>query len=688
MDFKHKPKTNFKDIDKLSTEEAKKQINNLREGIEYHDYLYYVKNQPEISDVAYDKLFKHLQKLEEAFPEFQSDISPTRKIGAPPVNNLKKVEHTQTMLSLNSALEGKEVRNFCDFIFRTAGRKTITYVVEPKFDGLSVEIVYENGSFKYGATRGDGLIGEDISENIKTIGAVPLSLRQEEGLEIPGFLAVRGEIFIPKDVFHEINKSRIERGDNPFANPRNAAAGTMRQLDSKKVVDKSLDIFFYEILKMQGERKFASHWEVIQQLPKWGLKTNKNNHRCNAFREVEDYREKLSQKRDDLQYEIDGIVIKVDDYVLRKKLGARQRSPRWALAWKFQPKKEVTTLEDIVVQVGRTGMLTPVALLHPVDVNGVTVSRATLHNEAEVHAKDVRSGDKVRIARAGDVIPEVVERIKEPGKKRSCKFSMPDECPVCESNIFKEGAYYFCSAGLTCPAQLVRHIMHYASREAMNIKGLGEKIIKKLVDKNMIGDIADLYHLSVDDFKQLEGFAQKSAENLHNTIQKAKGPRIDRFLYALGIRHVGQHVARVLAQQFHSLENLQEADEEALREIPEIGTEIARSLHHFFQQEPNQKAIKRLQEAGVKPEPIKARKKAFPLKGKKLVFTGSLRDFTRDEAKKTVQNLGGRATSSVSGETNYLVAGEDPGSKLDDAKKHNVKVLNEKEFKTLLNKSE
>ncbi len=683
MDFKHNPKTDFKDIGKLSKKEAEAQIKALREGIEYHNYLYYVKNQPEISDAAFDTLFKRLQELEEAFPEFQSDTSPARKIGAPPVDKLKKIDHTVIMLSLNAVLDKQEARDFDDFIRRNTGKDEINYVVEPKFDGLSVEIVYENGNFKYGATRGDGQTGEDISENIKTIGAVPLRLRRKDEQKIPPFLAVRGEVFMPKAAFQEMNKHRIEYGENPFANPRNAAAGTMRQLDSKKVANKPLDIYFYEILKVE-EQKFSSHWEVIQQLPEWGLKTDKENRKCESFQEVEEYREDISRRRDELEYEIDGIVIKVDDYSLREQLGTRQRSPRWALAWKFPPKREVTILEDIVIQVGRTGMLTPVALLQPVDVGGVTVSRATLHNEDEVHAKDVRPGDKVRIARAGDVIPEVVERINQPGKERGREFSMPEKCPVCGSDVFKEGAYYFCSAGLACEAQLIGHIMHYASRDAMNIDGLGEKIVKKLVDKDMVHDIADLYHLSVEDFKGLEGFAQKSAENLYNAVQGAKQARFDRFLYALGIRHVGQHVARVLAGEYHALENLMEADEEEMRAVHEVGPQIARSVHYFFKQEENRKVLERLHKAGVKPQPQEPGGKSFPLEGKKFVFTGRLDEFTRDEAKQAVEDLGGRATSSVSGETDYLVAGEDPGSKLDQAEKHDVKILNEQKFKDVL----
>lgn len=607
MDYKHNPKTTFKDIDRLAKDEAEQQIVNLREAIEYHNYLYYVKNQPDISDTTYDQLFKRLKQLEKAFPEFKSDTSPTCKIGVPPVGKLKKVEHTETMLSLDATLEENEVRNFIDFIRRKAGKNKITCVAEPKFDGLSVEIVYEKKCFKYGASRGNGQSGEDISENIKTIRAVPLRLYKEGNLDIPNFLAVRGEVYMPKNAFQEINKVRIERGKNSFANPRNAAAGIMRQLNSKNVADKPLDIYFYEILKMEDGEAFTSHWDVLQQLPKWGLKTNNDNCKCDSLQDILDYHERLYQKRDQLDYEIDGIVVKVDDYVLQKELGTKQRSPRWALAWKFPPKKEITILEDIIVQVGRTGILTPVALLHPVEVGGVTVSRATLHNADEIHEKDLLPGDKVRIARVGDVIPEVVERINKPGEEHCKKFSMPKICPVCGSEVIKEGANYYCSAGLSCEAQLVGHILHYVSRNAMNINGLGKNTINRLVDRDMVKEIADIYDLSVDDFKELEGFAQESAEKLHAAIHEEKEVRLDRLLYALGIRRVGQHVAGVLAREYHSLENIKEADLEDLSNIQGIGPKIAKNIYLFFQQKKNQKVINRLKESGVKTKQKKGK---------------------------------------------------------------------------------
>jgi DNA ligase (NAD+) len=678
IDFKKNPKTNFKVIDKLSKEGARDEIEALREGIYHHDYLYYVKNQPKISDAVYDKLFLRLQKLEEKFPEFHSNTSPTRRVGAEPVGELKRVAHADPMLSLNAVPEAAKVEDFDDFVRRKL-KDDVEYILEPKFDGLSVELVYEGGAFKYGATRGNGEEGEDISANLKTVRTVPLKLRDQK--DIPSFLSVRGEVFMPKKGFQEMNRRRIERGDLPFANPRNAAAGTMRQLDSKNVADKPFDIYFYDILQIEGPQ-FDSHWQALKRFSDWGLKVDPNNQQASSFDKIESFHQKLSEQRDEFDYDIDGIVIKVDRYAQRESLGVRHRSPRWALAWKFPPKKEVTVLEDIVVQVGRTGVLTPVALLQQVDVGGVTVSRATLHNQDEVEKKDVRPGDEVRIERAGDVIPEVVERIKKPGQKRAKPFSMPKNCPVCGSEIVREGAYYLCPAGLSCEAQLVGRIIHYAARDAMDIRGLGVETVKAVVDRGLVKDIADLYQLSVDDILQLEGFAEKSAKNLHSAIQDKKTPRLDRFLYALGIRHVGQRIARILALEYRSLDVLNKVDRQGLEQTAEIGPEIAESVADFFKQAENQKVLERLAEAGVKVQKMPTQKSA--LRDKTFVFTGSLDSFTRDEAKEKVEMLGGRATSSVSGETDYLVVGENPGSKLDEANKENVEILEEREFKDLI----
>lgn len=682
MDFKKNPKTNFKGVDKLSEDKAGEQTQALRDAIDHHDYLYYVKNQPQISDAAYDKLFKRLQELEEFFPKFQSKNSPTKRVGTKLADKLKKLKHTQPMLSLNAALDEKRIKSFADFVARNSNSQKIEYIVEPKFDGLSTEIVYENGEFKYGATRGDGQTGEDISENLKTIRTIPLHL-QSNG-EIPSFLAVRGEVFLAKEHFTNLNKNRIQNGQEAFANPRNAAAGIVRQLDSRNVADKHLDIIFYEILQAKG-CKINTHWEALQQFPKWGLKTDSHNEKCSSLKKMQDYHEKMAKQRDRLVYEIDGIVIKVNDYELREKLGTRQRSPRWAFAWKFAPKVEVTTLEDIVVQVGRTGMLTPVALLEPVDVGGVTVSRATLHNESEVKKKDVRPGDRVRVQRAGDVIPEVMERIKERGKKRSKPFSMPKKCPICGTEIYKERAYYFCSATLSCKAQLVGRIIHYASREAMNIEGLGNETVKQLVNREMVKEIADLYKLSPQELETLEGFASKSVKKLHDAIQKSKTVRLDKFLYALGIRHIGQHVAHILTQRFETINDVQKVSLQDLKKICEVGPEIAQSIVNFFEQKENCQALQNLLDVGVKVEKTPTKKKGnLPLENKTFVFTGQLEKYTRSQAQDSVKKLGANATSTVSGNTDYVIVGDNPGSKLDEAKKRNIKIIYENEFEKLL----
>jgi DNA ligase (NAD+) len=678
--MKKNPETNFKDIDTLSKEEAEKEIEALREGIDYHDYLYYVKNAPEISDAVYDRLFDRLQKLEEKFAEFQSNTSPTRRVGAQPVAELRRVAHAAPMLSLNAVLAGVEAEDFDEFVRRNL-KDTVEYVLEPKFDGFSVELVYEDGAFKYGATRGNGEEGEDISENLKTVRTIPMRLRQQK--DTPSFLSVRGEVFMHKKGFQEMNRRRIEQGDEPFANPRNAAAGTMRQLSSKNVAGKPLDIYFYDILRINGP-EFDSHWQALKRFPNWGLKVDPHNRKVLSFDKIKFYYQQISRQRDEFDYDMDGIVIKVDRYAQREALGVRHRSPRWALAWKFPPKKEVTVLEDIVVQVGRTGVLTPVALLQPVDVGGVTVSRATLHNQDEVRKKDVRPGDEVRIERAGDVIPEVVERLKTPGKKRAGPFAMPDTCPVCGSDIVREGAYYLCPAGLSCEAQLVGRIIHYAARDAMDIEGLGEKTVKALVDQGLVKDIADLYQLAADDIQRLEGFAEKSSKKLHRAIQDRKKPRLDRFLYALGIRHVGQRMARILALEYQTLDALKKASPEELEQIAEVGPEIAASVADFFEQEENRKVLDRLAEVGVQVQKMPASMKKSRLENKTFVFTGSLEGFTRDAAQEKVEMLGGRATSSVSGETDFLVVGGKPGSKLAEARKYNIEILDEKAFKDLI----
>lgn len=684
MDFKKDPQVDFKEIQDLTPEQARQEIEALREGIEYHNYLYYVKNEPVIADARFDALFRRLQELEEAFPQFQSDVSPTRRVGAAPVDELKRVAHAGPMLSINAALEEKQVQNFLDFIDRNTTQET-RYVLEPKFDGFSVEVVYEQGLFQYGATRGDGRMGEDISQNLRTINAVPLRL--QNGERIPPFLSVRGEVIMPKAGFQRLNRERVQNGEPPFANPRNAAAGTMRRLDPREVAKKDLDILFYEIISVEGIR-FSSHWEMLHQLPRWGFRTDARNRLCASFEEIRSYYQDLTAQREQVEYEIDGVVIKVDSYAQRETLGTRHRSPRWAFAWKFPPKEEITRLEDIVVQVGRTGMLTPVALLQPVDVGGVTVSRATLHNAEDVRKKDVRVGDRVRIARAGDVIPEVVEQIPEPDRPRKDPFVMPSHCPACGAAVLKEGAYSFCSGKLNCPPQIHGGIIHYASRDAMDIEGLGKKTAQDMVRKGLVRNIADLYRLSLDQLLQLDGFARKSATQLFEAIQATKTPPLDRFLYALGIRRVGQRVARILAQEVKSLEALKGAGPEDLTAVPEIGPEIAQSVVQFFRERENQKVLEDLFGSGVRIQDMKGETRTRPLEGKRFVFTGRLAHYSRKQAADRVEQLGGRVVFSVSGETDYVVAGEDPGSKYARARDLHVPTLSEAEFEALLSRSQ
>ncbi len=677
--YKKTPFPEFEKLNSLSKKQAEKEIRQLRDAINYHDHRYYIKNDPVISDKAYDTLLHRLEEIEDKYPDLKTETSPTQKVGAPPVDKLKKKEHKAIMLSLNSSDKEKKIREFIDSVKKLTGLKKPELVLEPKLDGLSVEVYYENGRFSYATTRGDGKTGEDISENVKTISSLPLQLRNND---YPNSIAFRGEIFMPLDAFRKINKEKIEKNEDPFANARNAAAGIVRQLDSKKVAKMPLDIFFYEIMA-SNEDGVKSHYEMLKKLPEWGLKTNTIVEKCDSFKKIKSYYSDLSKKRDELSFEIDGIVIKLNDRKLREKAGIRERSPRWAYAWKFTPKKEKTILRDIVIQVGRTGTLTPVALFDPVDVGGVTVSRATLHNEEEVKKKDVRTGDKVLIQRAGDVIPEVVKRVEKAGKGRGKAFEMPSKCPVCNTKIKKEGAYNICPAGLACEAQLKGTLSHFVSKGAMNIENMGEKNISMLVDEGMVKSIADIYKLKKPDIMKLEGFGEKSAEKLIDAIRNSRNPALSDFIYALGIRHTGKHIALLLAGHFHSLKNIRKASFREIRSIHEIGDEIAESIINFFDAEKNQKMLDELQDLGVRVKTEKG-KKSDQLSGKTFVITGKLERYSRDEIKEKIETLGGNATSSISSNTDYLIVGEDPGSKLDDAKENNVQIINEDEFNKMI----
>jgi DNA ligase (NAD+) len=665
----------------MVSEAIKKRVGKLREEIEYHNYRYYVLDQPEISDAQYDRLMKELEKLEEQYPELRSPNSPTQRVGASPLEEFKIVRHTLLMLSLANAFDESEAKDFDNRVKKfLKTSEEIEYVAEPKFDGLAVELVYERGQFVVGSTRGDGINGEDITQNLRTIRTIPLQLIQKE-IPIPERLEVRGEVIMQLKKFKELNRKREEMGEPLFANPRNEAAGSVRQLDPKVTAERPLEIYFYAIGEVRG-RRFKTQWELLQTLPKWGLRTNPHVRRCKNIEEVLDYYHEMNEKRETLPYEIDGTVIKVNRFDLQARLGEIARSPRWALAFKFQPKQETTKILDIVVQVGRTGALTPVAVMEPVKVGGVEVSRATLHNQDEIDRLDVRIGDAVIIQRAGDVIPEVVQVITSKRKGTEKKFRMPSKCPVCGAEVIKEEAIHRC-IGLDCPAQLKGRIKHFASKRAMDIEGLGVKLIDQLVDKGLVKDVADIYYISKQELIELERMADKSAQNIIDAIENSKTKPLSKFLYALGIRHVGETTAEDLARHFQRLDDFFHLSEEDLMEVEGIGPEVAASVHQFFGDKKNKESIERLKKAGVKVIEPKGKEKG-KLAGKTFVFTGALKTFERDEARSLVESMGGMTASSVSKKVDYVVVGEDPGSKFDKAKELGIKTLTEEEFKKLI----
>ncbi|MCK4549673.1 MAG: NAD-dependent DNA ligase LigA [Candidatus Krumholzibacteria bacterium] len=660
---------------------ANSRIAELRKRIEKHDRLYYIDNDPKISDAAYDELRRELEGLEKAFPELVTDDSPTKRVGAPPRSSLPPAEHLMPMLSLDSTTSADEARAFDERLRKALEKDSVAYTAEPKFDGLSLELVYENGLLTRAATRGDGTTGEDVTPNVRTIRSVPLRLLSDPA---PELMSVRGEALLPLNRFRELNRRMTERGEPGFANPRNAAAGALRQLDSRITATRPLTFFAYEIMKMEGALSPETHAGELAVLTGHGFLIDYHWKECDGIEEAIAFHARLTDARDELPFEIDGVVIAVDSKRARLAVGSRSRSPRWALALKFEPRKELTDVEDIVVGVGRTGKLTPVALLKPVDVGGVTVSRATLHNARDLERKDVRPGDRVRIKRAGDVIPAVVERIPVEGQKRKEPFAMPDVCPVCGSAVEAEGANHYCTGGLSCPAQLKRGIMHFVSKGAFDIDGIGGRTIESMVDLGMLDSVADLFRLDRERLLELEGFAEKSADNLLEAIERSKDVELARFIYALGIRNVGEHVAGLLAMQYGSLDAAAAATEEELTGIHEIGPEVAASVTGFFANERNRGTVKDLIAQGVSPRPPEKMTADLPLAGKTFVFTGTLEAITRNEAKRRVQGLGGRVSSSVSAKTDYVVAGNDPGSKYEKAVRLCVTVLSIDDFLSLV----
>jgi DNA ligase (NAD+) len=653
------------------------EIETLREAIHFHDHRYFVLNSPVIADDVYDTLFSTLVELEERYPELITPDSPTQRIGGEVLGELRKVEHSRSMLSLDSTTDHEKILDFDDFIKRNLGEEEVTFVCEPKFDGLSVELVYVNGLFVRGSSRGDGVVGEEITENLKTIRSIPLRLRGDSS-GIPAFLSVRGEVYMPREGFQVMNRGRIERGEEPFANPRNAAAGTLRQLDPKVVAGRPLDTYVFDLLVIEGV-SFKTHSEAIEGLNRWGFNVNERIAHCLTIQDAVSYHKTMQEERDSLPYEIDGIVIKVDRLGFREALGEKERSPRWAIAYKFEPRHEVTRVADIVIQVGRTGILTPVALLDPVNVGGVTISRATLHNYDEMVRKDVRRGDMVRVARAGDVIPDVVERVDDRAdSQRENRLGMPDRCPVCDSDVVRDGAFYRCTGGLSCRSQLIGSVLHYASRGGMDIGGMGGKTVATFLRNGLIKEsVADLYGIRREDLLNLEGFAEKSADNLLDAIEKSKKRSFPRFIYSLGIPQVGEHMARLLAEKFENLLSLMKATREELEAVHEIGPEVAEAIIGFFGSKSNQVIIKKLFESGVE---LKTEKREGVLEGMRFIFTGVIKRYSRGEIKRLMEGLGAVVTSSVSRNVDYLVVGEEPGSKLEQARKKGVRVIDEEEF--------
>jgi DNA ligase (NAD+) len=667
----------------MEKDAAWKRIADLRNIIEYHNKRYYQQDAPEISDTEYDRLMRELQELEDLYPDEHMESSPTQRVGAAPLAKFASFLHPSAMLSLANAFSNEEIIEFDSRVKRLAGVDKISYVAEPKLDGLAVNLIYEKGLFTRGATRGDGATGEDVTQNLKTISSLPLKMKNAGDKPIPSFIEIRGEVYIESDPFQKLNRRRIDKGEEPFANPRNAAAGSLRQLDSKITARRPLSIFLYHVGYVKGI-SFTSHWEVLKALKNWGFPVNPIIDQAKDIQGCIQYFENIVKKRAHLPYEIDGVVLKVNDLALQETLGNVSRNPRWALACKFPAAQETTVIKDIIVGVGRTGALTPVAIMQPVNVGGVVVSRATLHNEDEIIKKDIRIGDTVVIQRAGDVIPEVVKVILEKRTGSEKIFKMPAKCPECDSEIIRlEGEVAHRCINLSCPAQIKEHIKHFASRDGMDIEGLGEKISAQLFDAKVIQDPADLYYLTKDKLLELERHAEKSAQNLIDSIENSKNPPLDKFIFALGIRNVGERTAKLLTVRFGSIENLIDAQIEDLTVINEIGPEIAASIINFFHEPKNKDVMEKFRKAGVKPQK-KEIAAGNALQGKSFVLTGTLTSMDRNDAKSIIETMGGAVHASVTKKTTYVVAGSEPGSKLDKANSLGITVLNEKELLKLI----
>jgi DNA ligase (NAD+) len=661
----------------ISRRSAQKRIEKLRDEIAYHEKKYYVDNDPQVADAEFDAFMHELAGLEARFPDLVTPESPTRRVGEKPVEGFVPVVHDRPMLSIDNCYDEKGLRDFEDRVRRLLPDRKISYVAELKIDGFGISILFRRGRYARAVTRGDGVRGDDVTANVKTIRSLPLAIAETRDVE------VRGEIFLPTETFLAINRERGEREEPLFANPRNAAAGSIRLLDAKEVAARNLDVFLYTLYI--GGRESDAQWETLTRLRELGFKTNPHSRRCATIDDVLAYYREWTEKRDTLDFEADGVVIKIDSTGDRETLGTTAKSPRWAVSYKFPARQATTLIRDIIIQVGRTGALTPVAVLEPVKLSGTTISRSTLHNEDELRRKDIRVGDVILLERSGDVIPHVVSVMKERRTGRERPFDWPKECPVCHTAVFRpEGEVVSRCVNPSCRARIRESILHYASRRAMNIDGLGEALVDQLLAKGLVREIPDLYALGADDLAALERMGPKSAANLMGQIEASKTRDLACLVFALGIRHVGERLARSLAERFRTLDALAAAPAEELVTVEDVGPRVAESVVFFFAQAENRKLVARLKEAGLDPSAGREGAAGGPLAGQVFVVTGTLRSFGRDEARRRIEALGGETADAVSGRTTCLVAGESPGSKLDKASALGIRVVGEEEFLKLL----
>ncbi len=673
----------------VASKDVEKKIDALREKIRNHEYLYYVLDQPEISDAEFDKLMRELKDSEAKHPELLTADSPTQRVGGKPREGFVKVPHPSPMLSLDNTYNEEELRAWERRVHELSGQKDVDYVCELKLDGMSLALIYEDGKLVRGITRGDGSVGEDVTLNVRTVRSVPLSISKEKLKKagIPADFEVRGELLMPLASFKRMNEERESKGLSLFANPRNATAGTVRQLESRITAERRLDYFSYMLLR-DGRTYFDRHWKTLDALDAAGFKVNQNRKLVHSMDEVWAFIQEWAGKRDSLAYEIDGIVVKVDRTALQDELGFTGKAPRWAIAYKYAARAGITQLEDIRVQVGRTGKLTPVAMLAPVLIGGTTVRNATLHNMDEIERLGVKIGDWVQVERGGDVIPKVVKVIEDKDHPRGTRvFEMPEKCPVCGTKVVRtEGEVDYRCVNANCPAKLRETVLHFASRGVMNIDGMGDALVNQLTERGLVKNVADIYKLTKKNLLSLERMGDKSAQNILDEIENSKKLPLERVVYGLGIRMVGERTAQFLAEHFGSMEALEKAGVEELQDVNEVGPRIAESIVEFFSIAANRKLVERLREAGLTLTG-KKKERGTKLVGKTFVLTGALAHFTRDEAKKMIEDAGGKVTGSVSKKTDYVVAGADAGSKLDKAKELGVAVIDEKEMKSIAEKA-